>query len=161
MFSMRTEARARIDAHPLMRKEEVSYHEVRINSSRSDLDARKKENAKKWKTVTLVHLGVFVFSFVFTAGVLVLAILLWVRPDELLPLVLAGAFSALVFVVLFAGLRFFVLEHVVTHLDDTRDYSGATKAHDIAKSVSYGIVALVLAFVIAMLLIKIASANIL
>jgi small-conductance mechanosensitive channel len=158
---MSTEARARIDAHPLMRKEVASPHEERVVASRADFEVRKKENAQKWKTVTMVHIAVFVVSFVFTAGLLMLGVLLWVRPDELLSLVLVGLLSSVIFVVLFASLRMYILEHVFPHVRDDVDASDMSESHVLAKSISYGIVALVFAFVIAMLLVQVASAHIL
>jgi len=103
----------------------------------------------------MLHLVLFLCAFIFTTGVLVLSVLLWVRPDKPASLVFVGLFAGLVFVLSFATLRFLSLVHL---FPDTHAQETGEDDHHIAKSVAYGLVALVFAVLLAGILINIASA---
>jgi hypothetical protein len=141
-----------------MREEEVPAHEMRVDSARVDLSAQKQKTKKKIHRRILVHCVVFTVSFIFTSGVALLGILLWVKPDAFLQLVLVSLFSGIVFVASFASLRMFILHHFLDEYPNNEEDPG--KFHHFSKSISYGLVALVLAIVLVGMFINVASASI-
>lgn len=156
MHTTSTTARARIDAHRLLRKDvpPSSNDEHPI----ATVALQERENARKRAIRRLfVHLGAFVAAYVFTAGVALLGVLLWVRPDTLLPLVELGLLAAVVFVVVFSALRVVVLHHIFSDEYPNSEEDPGLE-HHVAKSVAYGFVALALALLITGLLINLASA---
>jgi hypothetical protein len=153
---MTANARAQIDAHRLMRKPTPTPSEARVEYLRSEETKSTAQKRKLLITRTLVHVGAFLAAFVFTAGVALLGIVLWVRPDELLPLVLVSVFCALVFVTVFAMVRVVVL-HKLMNLYPSKEEDPGME-HHISKSVAYGFLALVLALLITGLLVNFASA---
>jgi len=152
------EARERIASHPLLRGADESVHTVRIDTTRAERVARTRMLKKKVQRRILVHLFVFLISFIFTSGVALLGVLLWVRPDTPLSLVVTGLFSGGVFVACFASLRMFVLHHFLNEYPNREEDPGTF--HHVSKSIAYGFVALVLAVVLVGLFINIASAGI-
>lgn len=104
-----------------------------------------------------VHVGAFISAYIFTAGVALLGVLLWVRPDTLLPLVELGVVAAVVFVLAFSTIRIVVLHHVFRDEYETEEDPGME--HHVAKSVAYGLVALALAVLVTGLVINLASAS--
>lgn len=105
----------------------------------------------------VTHIGVFFVSFIFTTGVAVLSILLWVRPDELFALVLSGLFSSLVFVATFSALRLLVLHRLLDEYPDKEDDPGFS--HHTIKSVVYAIIALIIALLVVGLIVNLATAG--
>ena len=155
---MSTEARVRIHSHRLMREVPTSDHEVRVDSARREVVGRKVKEKPRWQRRLLVHVSIFIVSFIFTAGLLVLGVLLWVRPDTLLPLLVVGLLSSAVFVISFAGLRMVILHGLFDEYPNKEEDPGFT--HHVSKSIVYGFIALVVAIMIAGMLITIASAQI-
>jgi hypothetical protein len=156
---MSHEARVRIDSHRLMKAKPEAYADERVSSSRNEIETRKQLQRAVWKKRTKLHLGIFSLTFIFTMGVFTLGVLLWVEPDELLPLVLVALVSAIVFVACFAWLRMFILHKLLPEPVNKEEDPGMT--YHFSKSVSYGFVALVGALVLAGFIMNIASANIL
>jgi ABC-type Fe3+ transport system permease subunit len=154
---MSIEARNRIESHSLLREEEIPAHTVRVDSARLDISLQKQKAKKKVHRRIMVHIVVFIVSFIFTSGVSLLGILLWVRPDTLLALVLVSVFSGAIFVISFASLRMFILHHFLHEYENEEDPG---TFHHISKSVSYALVALVLAIVLVGMCINVASAGI-
>jgi len=131
---------------------------TRINEKRDDDMERKKAVRRRLIRRVWVHIGVFLLSFVFTAGVAVLSILLWVRADDaLLPFILTGVLSAGVFVIAFIALRLFVLHHLLYDYPNKEEDPGFR--YHLTKSIAYGFVALVVAVILTGLIINIASAS--
>lgn len=154
---MSTDARIRIESHRLMRTAAPDAA-VRVsvpNVAREEA-ARKQAERQAFMQRTLVHLGLFVVSFVFTAGVALLGILLWVRPDTLLPLVLVGLFCAAIFVAVFASLRMLLVHRLMDRYPNKEDDPGTN--YHVGKSVAYGFVALAVALLLVGLLMNVASA---
>jgi len=152
-----TTARERIDAHRLMRGGAAGtkeQHPIAVAGAAQRTQARKRTIRRFW-----VHMGAFVAAYVFTAGVALLGVLLWVQPDTLLPLVELGVLAAVVFVVVFSSLRVVVLHHIFSDEYPNSEEDPGME-HHVAKSVAYGFVALVLAVLITGLLINVASASI-
>lgn len=139
-----------------MRPTSVDLGAVRVEDTRRALVSKEHRKYRELRLRTFVNIGSFFAAFVFTVGLLVLAILLWVRPDTLLPLVLIGVCSAFVFVAVFALVRFVTLHHV---LSLERPEDDESISHHFMKSVSYGFVALVLALLLGGILIQFASAT--
>jgi hypothetical protein len=134
-----------------------SDHEVRIEAARGEIDATKQLERERFIRRAKVHAVAFVLAFVFTAGVALLGIVLWVRPDALVALVLVSLFSGLVFVACFAGVRILILHKLTNDYANRDDDPGMH--HHLAKSIAYGFVALVLALLIAGLIVNVASAD--
>jgi len=156
---MGNQARERIDTHRLMQTSDAPDHEVRIREARNAVDARKLEERVRWMRRAKVHVLAFLMAFVFTVGISVLGVLLWVRPESLISLVFVGIFSSLVFVAAFAAVRMLILHRIIDDYPNKEDDPGMQ--HHFVKSVAYGFVALVVAIVLAGLIINIASADIL
>lgn len=154
---MSTEARVRIESHRLMRETSDPYHEERVHSARAQVEGRKVNESKRLQRRVQVHLGVFLVSFIFTTGFLVLSVLLWVRPDAFLSIVIISTISGLVFVASFSTLRMFILHTLLDEYPNREEDPGT--AHHISKSIAYGFIALVFAVLLAGILIKIASAS--
>ena len=152
---MSTEARVRIHNHRLMREVPTNDYEVRVDSARREVAGRKVH--PRWQHRMQVHVGIFVVSFIFTAGFLVLGVLLWVRPDTLLPILAVGLLSSAVFVISFASLRMMILHGLFDEYPNKEEDPGL--AHHVSKSIVYGFIALVVAIILAGMLIKIASAQ--
>lgn len=142
-----------------MREEKESVHEVRIDLARTHLTGHQAKQATRWKRRVVVHVVVFALSFIFTCGVALLGVLLWVKPDSLFSLVITGVCAGIVFVVSFAALRMFVLHSLLHEYPNREDDPGF--AHHVSKSIAYAFVALVLAVVCAGIFINLASASIL
>jgi len=155
---MSNEARVRIDSHRLMREEKKSLHEERINLAHESLRGHKKIAANRWKWKVLWHILIFTLSFIFTSGFALLCILLWVKPDSFTALVFSGILSGFVFIVCFAYLRILVLYHFLNEYPNKEEDPGFT--YHISKSVSYAIVALILAVICAGIFAQLASAGI-
>lgn len=153
---MSTEARIHINSHRLMRDTEAPVYEQRVLGARDSLSALTDKRHARVKRRTFVHALTFIASFIFTTGVAVLCILLWVRPDSLVSLIVTGILSACVFVATFAGLRMHILHSVLDEYPNKEEDPG--REHHWGKSIAYGLVALVLALVLAGLLINAASA---
>lgn len=153
---MSNEARIRINSHRLMREKEESVHEVRVDDVRKEIVRRNAKNNKATRRI-LVHIGVFIHSFIFTVGFLVLSVLLWVRPDTFFQIVLVCVFSSILFVTSFVILRMIILHTFLDEYPDKEEDPGVT--HHIPKSIVYGFVALVFAILLTGVLIKIASAS--
>jgi Flp pilus assembly protein TadB len=153
---MSNEARIRIDSHRLMREEKDNIHEVRIDLARTNLTGHQKKQATKWKRRVVVHVVVFALSFIFTSGVALLGVLLWVKPDSLFSLVITGVVAGVVFIVSFASLRMFVLHSLLHEYQNREEDPGFS--HHVSKSIAYAFVALVLAVVVAGVFVNLASA---
>jgi len=153
---MATDARERIDAHHLMRNEEIPPHEVRLDDVGTTRAGQVLEKRLMRQRAALLYVLLFIVSFIFTTGFMVLTVLLWVSPGGLLGLVFAGLLSAAVFVASFASLRMLVFYHLLQEHKQEEDDPGAH--HHVAKSVAYGFVALVAAFVLTGVLMNIADA---
>lgn len=157
---MSLEARIKIDSHRLMRTQGNDLsHEIRVESARRDVEARKKKERYRWKHRAKVHVFIFAVSFIFSIGIFTLGILLWVKPGDLLPLLLTGLFSSTVFVGSFAWLRMFILHRLFDEYPNKEEDPGMS--HHLTKSIAYGFVALVFALVLAGLVINVAQAGIL
>ncbi|HCC05614.1 TPA: hypothetical protein DEP58_04950 [Patescibacteria group bacterium] len=139
-----------------MREKPMPDYEVRVDGTRSEIAGRKVR--PRWQHRMQVHVIVFIVSFIFTAGFLVLGVLLWVRPDTLLPILAVGLLSSAVFVISFASLRMMILHGLFDEYPNKEEDPGL--AHHVSKSIVYGFIALVVAIIIAGMLIKIASAQI-
>jgi Ni,Fe-hydrogenase I cytochrome b subunit len=97
---------------------------------------------------TVVHLLAFVASFVFSAGIAVLCMLLFVHNSEdIARLVIVSLISGGVFVAGFAAIRMFILHSLFDEYPDKEEDPGLH--HHIAKSIAYGFVALALALLVA------------
>jgi phosphoglycerol transferase MdoB-like AlkP superfamily enzyme len=138
-----------------VREDAAQIHEVRIAERRDVLNTHKNLGRHSFRTRSLIHAVVFMLAFIFTAGVLALSVLLWVRPDRLFPLVIVGVGTGIVFVVSFAALRFISLAHL---FPDTSAAQSGEPTHHWSKSIAYGLVALVAAVLLAGLLINVATA---
>lgn len=154
MHTVSQSARERIDAHRLMRQEPVPP-EAEAAAERHQ--ARRAEARARGVRRLWVHIGAFVAAYVYTAGVALIGILLWVRPDTLLPLVELGILAAVVFVIAFSTIRVVVLHHVFRGEYEAEEDPGME--HHVAKSVAYGFVALALAVLVTGLLVNLASAS--
>ena len=152
---MNSPARIRINEHRLVREESTPVHEVRVADRRETVTTNTLYKRRTLRFRSVLHIAVFFFAFIFTTGVLVLSVLLWVRPDKPASLVFVGLFAGIVFVLSFAALRFLSLAHL---FPDTHAQETGEEDHHIAKSVAYGFVALVFALLLAGILINIASA---
>jgi len=153
---MTTDARARIDAHHMMRTEVPSAPVVRVDGVQATQADRALEGKLLRQRTALLYAVLFIVSFIFTTGFLVLTVLLWVSPDNMLGLVLVALLSGAVFVATFASLRMLVFYHLLQeHLQDEDDPG---LGHHVAKSVTYGILAFVAAVVLAGLLMNVADA---
>lgn len=150
------DARARIEAHRLLRKPAPEGAVLRVESARDEVRAREGVARKALLQRSLVHFAVFFFAYVFTAGLALVAILLWVRPDALLALVLVGLACSSVFVVVFASARVLMLHHVLNLYPNKEEDPGMH--YHIGKSVAYGFLALIVAVLLTGLLVNIASA---
>jgi hypothetical protein len=142
-----------------MRKENENFHEARIDLARTNLTGHQIKKTGMWKRRVIVHIVVFVLSFIFTSGVALLGVLLWVRPDSLISLVFTGVFAGIVFLASFASTRMFVLHNLLHEYPNREEDPGF--AHHVTKSIAYAFVALVLAVVIAGVFVNLASASIL
>lgn len=138
-----------------MRDTQARDYEVRVDGARREVSGRKKSDAHGLRYRVFVHTGVFIVSYIFTTGFLVLGVLLWVRPDTLLPILAVGLLSSVVFVTSFASLRMVILHGLFDEYPNKEEDPGLT--HHVSKSIVYGIIALVVAFSITGMLIKIAS----
>jgi len=156
---MSTEARIRIHNHRLMREERGNAYEVRVDEARREISGRKTGKQPHWRHRTAVHVGIFIVSFIFTAGFLVLGVLLWVRPDTLLPILAVGILSSAVFVASFASLRMVILHGLFDEYPNKEEDPGL--AHHVSKSIVYGFIALAVAVVATGLFVNFASAGIL
>jgi len=92
---------------------------------------------------------------VFTTGVLVLAVLLWVRPDSFALLVAVGLGAGAVFVAVFAALRMLVFHALVPDTPQGEPEPGLS--NHIGKSVAYGFVALAIALALTGIIVNLAS----
>ncbi len=155
---MSSEARVTIDSHRLMHKEKEPEHVVHVDFVHKTVEENKQKSVKKWKLRASVHVGIFIVSFIFTTGILMLGIILWVKPDAFLAFVLVGIFASLIFVFSFAGLRLLLLHKLINENVNKEEDPGLS--HHVSKSITYGFVALVFAIVLAGLIINIASADI-
>lgn len=155
---MVTDARIRIDSHRLMQKAEVPLSNIKVNSARDIIIAQKKLKEKRWKRRAVLHVIIFALSFILSLGVAVLAILLFVRSDAPLTQLLAFIMFAFTFVITFAGQRIFILHYFLVEYPNKDEDPGIS--HHVSKSIAYGFVALVLAFVIMSLIIKVAERGI-
>jgi hypothetical protein len=140
----------------MMRTEAAPTHEVRVDDVRTTQSGKALEKRLMRQRTALLYALLFVVSFIFTTGFMVLTVLLWVAPDNMLGLVLAGLLSGAVFVASFATLRMLVFYHVLgDHKHEDEEHS---MGHHVAKSVTYGFLALVAAVVVAGLLMNMADA---
>ncbi len=156
---MSQEARARIESHPLMRKEEVSIHTEKVEHIHRTVQEHKLLEKSRFKKRLFVHVGIFILSFIFTSGLELLGIILWVKPDSLLSLVFVSVFSATVFVVSFTVLRVVILHHFFNEYLNADEDPGMF--HHVSKSIAYALVALVVAVILTGFFVKLASAGIL
>ncbi len=154
---MSVDARARIETHRLMQTTGEAPHSVRIDSTRHELNEKKKESSRRWKRRAKVHTFIFLSSFIFSVGVFTLGTLLWVEPDDLFSMVIVSVLSSIVFVVSFAWSRMLILHTLFNDYSNKEEDPGMT--HHLTKSIAYGFVALVLALVFASLIVNIASAG--
>jgi hypothetical protein len=153
---MSKEARTRIESHRLMRGAQEDVFGMRVDGTREHLAEQQQHQRAVRKGRAVLHVVLFAVSFVFTSGFGLLGIILWVRPDSYLALILVGLAAALVFVLSFAGVRMAVLRHMLPHLGDATEDQPET-AH-LGISIMYGILALVVAMLLAGLLIRVATA---
>jgi len=153
---MSSEARATINSHRLMQEAQEAPHVVRVDHAHAVQAKRKQEEQRAYVHRMWWHAAIFLVSFVFTVGFTVLSVLLWVQPEDLFALVVLGIVTSLVFVVTFAGVRIVVFHKLVPGpLDHEEDVGWS---FHIGKSIAYGLVALVVAILIAGLLIRAAAA---
>lgn len=118
----------------------VSHERIDL---RSDVERERKQAARHaFVRRAVVHVVVFCLSFIFTLGASVLAILLWVTPDNLFAVVLVGIVAAAIFVATFTLLRLIVI-HALIPDQPKGDDPGA--AHHTGKSVAYAFVGLIFA----------------
>jgi hypothetical protein len=153
---MSSEARARIDAHRLMREPATPVGDARVLHVGAHDIERKKAAKRALMQRTFVHIGAFIAAFVFTAGIALLGVLLWVRPDTLLPLVLVSVICSIIFVAVFALIRMLVLHKLMNMYPNEEDDPGVS--HHMSKSIAYGLLALVIALLLTGLLVNFASA---
>jgi hypothetical protein len=151
---MHTDARARIDTHRLMRTAEPV--DDRVSSARTELERARVAAREKFKRRLVIYALTFVVAFVFTSGVSLLGLILWVQPDDLLSIVLNGLFAALVFVATFAWIRMHVLHTLLREHEHDEEDPGMH--HHWCKSIAYGLVALVLALALVSVLVTVVQA---
>ncbi len=151
---MGEEARVTINSHRLM-QEATSTREGTVGVA-DTVRERTRVRSQELKRRTWWHVVIFILSFIFTTGFLALSILMWVQPGNLLALVVVGIITSVVFVATFATVRMIVLHKLAPGVRDEQDDPGM--GHHISKSIAYGLVALVLAIVLAGLLINVATA---
>jgi hypothetical protein len=132
--------------------------DLRVDDAHREVQKRKTQEMNAWKRRAKIHVGIFSVSFVFTTGIFTLGILMWVRPDELLPLVLVALFSGVVFVATFTWLRMFILHKLLDEYPNKEEDPGVE--HHLAKSIAYGFVALAFAIALGGIVFKIASASV-
>ncbi len=149
---MSTDARARIEAHRLLRQSPEPVVVVRDAAVNEQAAAARRQLMKR----CIAHVVVFLFAFFLTAGIALVGVLLWVRPDELLHLVLVTLFCSTVFVLLFASARVFLLHEVLDLYPNKEEDPG--RGYHWGKSIAYAFLALVVAFLMVALLVNIATA---
>ncbi|MBP9760426.1 MAG: hypothetical protein KBD24_03640 [Candidatus Pacebacteria bacterium] len=154
---MSNDARLRIDKHRLMRTPVVSEEDMSIATYRMQVQAREMHAQRRLTRRVLVHLGAFVLAYIFTAGTVLVGVLLWVRPDTLLLLVMLGILASGVFIACFAGVRMLVLHHIFDEYPDKEEDPGMT--HHLGKSVAYAFLALIVAVLLTGFLINLSSAS--
>ena len=152
---MKEDAHVRIQEHRLMRTAETPLHEEHAKQHATRIAEYARIQRTRFVRRIVVQVVVFVFSYIFTAGVGLLGILLWVRPDGLLALVLVALVSACVFVASFASIRMLILHTLLNEYPNKEEDPGMR--YHLGKSVTYGFVALVFALVLTGLLVTIAS----
>jgi len=152
---MTTGARTIIDSHSLMRTVSAPASDARVELSREKLCGHATQRKELLRKRTFAHIGIFLCSFIFTTGFLVLSVLLWVRPDALEALVLTGILSAGVFVSVFSVLRVLMVRYVYPEYTQEEDPG---MQHHVGKSVTYGFLALVIAGLLLGILVNVASA---
>jgi len=128
---------------------------MRIADRRETILSHDTARRHSFRVRSVLHAVIFVLAFIFTTGALVLSVLLWVRPGQLLWLVLTGVGASGVFVASFAALRFVTLKHL---FPDPVAVQSGEPVHHWSKSIAYGLVALVVAILAAGLLINVVSA---
>ncbi len=129
---------------------------ARVDAHTKVLNEReRREHAQLVRRIG-VHVGVFIASFVFTAGASTIGVLLWVRPDSLGALVGLGVFSSLLFVVCFSLLRLVILHGLMNEYEEGEDLG---TGHHVGKSIVYALLALVVAMLLTGLLIQTATAS--
>jgi hypothetical protein len=148
-------ARIRINEHRLVREPTAGAHEVHLAERRVDLNAHARMRRDAVRQRSIIHLVVFVLAFIFTTGAVVLGSLVWVHPDELASIVFTGLFAGVVFVGSFAVLRFLTIVHIAP---DRYALHTGEEEHHVAKSVAYGLIALVFAMLLAGFLINTVTA---
>jgi len=141
-----------------MKKAEPSLSDEKVKSARKSILEHKVQKANRWKRRALVHVFVFILSFIIAMGVAVLDILLFVRPDAPLTQLITVLMYAIAFVGSFAGLRMFVLHLLLHEYPNAEDDPGIT--HHLSKSIAYGFVALVIALVFVSLIVNFAEATV-
>ena len=153
---MTSQARVSIDSHRLMQQPAPADETVSLRSVGASREERTRVARAETKRRAWWHAVTFLISFIFTTGFLALSVLLWVRPENLLALVLVGIVTSLVFVGTFAAVRMIILHKLAPGARDMQDDPGM--GHHVSKSVAYGFIALVAAIVLAGLLINVATA---
>jgi len=154
---MSTEARARIDSHRLMKKDDVEVHDARIDSIREELNKQKGEEKKRWKKRAIVNLFVFVISFILATGILVIGTLIFVRPDNPMSQIFMVGLFSVSFISAFAWLRIFILHTILNDYPTKEEDPGMN--HHLPKSIAYGFVGLVIAVVLIGFIVNVASAD--
>jgi len=138
---MTVEARERINAHRLIRQQTLPEGTPSLQShgfvggGRAQLLRR-----------SVIHVVTFILSYIFTAGIGLLCIVLWVRPERPVSVVLAGVLASVVFVLFFTFIRMLTLQRLLDEGGNSEESPGIN--YHAGKSVAYALLALVLAGVL-------------
>lgn len=152
-----SDVRIRIDSHRLMRADATPEAPTSVRVAQQRMSEQGRDARKRFVRRAWVHGIAFALSYLLTAGVGLLGVLLWVRPDDLLALVLVFILGSVVFVGSFAGMRMLVLHRIFDEYPNKEEDPGMH--HHVGKSVAYAFLALVLAIVLTGLLVHLASAE--
>ncbi len=154
---MSQDARIRIDSHRLMRPhaEAVPDHVLRLEDQGSLYRAQARMARRSFLRRFVWHVVLFCVAFVFTTGALVLAVLLWVRPDSFGLLVAVGLGASALFVGVFAALRMLVFHALIP--DSRAQEPDRGLSYHLSKSVAYGFVALAVALALMGLIVNLAQ----
>lgn len=153
----KSDVRIRIDSHRLMRVDSVPEASTSVGVAQQRMSEKGRDARRRFVRRAWVHSAVFILAYLLTAGIGLLGVLLWVRPDDLLALVLVFILGSVVFVASFAGMRMLVLHRIFDEYPNKEEDPGIH--HHVGKSIAYAFLALVLAIVLTGLLVHLASAS--
>lgn len=157
---MTHDARIRIDNHRLMRNASPPLSDAPPTTTLPTRIQEADAVQKRFMRRVWVHAGAFVAAIVSAAGIFLIGTLLAVHSSEdIAPVVFISILAAGVFVATFTLVRMVVLHLLTDDYPDKEEDPGIH--HHLAKSITYGFVALALALLCIGLMLKRVSAELL